>query len=223
MSELDSIASITVDIPDDFHSIDGWGFAVLVALESQTPKKYIGGLLGADMRLSWKFDPLEPGDGHSLSLFASSLVHSNLCMFTMIVSGDFIYIRRHLRDNKMFMGERFSKHRKPGLKKNISLQFEVRVTGCKIKKCGWHVLCKEGYFEELQKVNSGELVEAPFNSEHSGGVSKSTMDEFKQKEDVAAWDGMHNENFSMDEFKQEEDVAALDVIHHENSSSVSFQ
>lgn len=175
-------------------------------------------------KFEWKFDPPEPGDGPSLYLFASSSVYSNLCMFTMIMSGGFIYIQRHRRDNRGFIQERFCDHRKPEFKKNSLLQFEVRVKGCKIKKCRWHVLCKEGYLEELQKVNSREFVEAPFNSEHLGGLSKSTMDEFKKKEDVAAFDVMHNENFSsMDEFKQKEDVAALDVMHNENSSSVTFQ
>lgn len=187
MSALDSIASVTVDIPDDCRSIAGWGVAVIVALETQAPKhskETDKGFMKRDMRLSWKFDPWEPGDGPSLSLFASSSARNDLYLFIMTVSGDFIYIQQHPRgDRNLMSNNRFSKHRRPEFKENSSLQFEVRVKGCKIRKCGWRVL-----------RNNGVLIEEPFNFEHSSGFSK--LDEFEKEEEDAALDVLQNENFS---------------------------
>ena len=70
--------------------------------------------------------------------------------------------------------------------------------GCKIKKCGWRVLHKEDYLEDLE-VSNGENSAPPSNSKHFSGMCKSTLD--KLKEEVAAFDMQNieksNENLSL--------------------------
>ncbi|KAI5406817.1 hypothetical protein KIW84_053186 [Lathyrus oleraceus] len=203
VSKHDSFASVTVDIPADCLSSDWWGVAVLVALEAEAPQDSEEGAKSffmRSMRLWWKFDTLGPEDSPSLSLSAGSTAYSNLYLVTMVVSGDFIYIQRHRReDRRRFMHEEFSKHRKPEFKENSSLRFEVRVGGCKIRKCGWHMLCKEDYLEDLQMLNSGGLV-GPSDSGHSAGMNKSSVDESKGK-DITVLNVKNiersNENFSL--------------------------
>lgn len=203
MSKHDSFASVTVDIPADCLSSDWWGVAVLVALEAEAPqdsKEGAKSFFMRSMRLWWKFDTLGPEDSPSLSLSAGSTAYSNLYLVTMVVSGDFIYIQRHRReDRRRFMHEEFSKHRKPEFKENSSLRFEVRVGGCKIRKCGWHMLFKEDYLEDLQMLNSGGLV-GPSDSGHSAGMNKSSVDESKGK-DITVLNVKNiersNENFSL--------------------------
>lgn len=152
------------------------------------------------MRMRWNFDSLEPEDGSSLSLFSSSMANNKLYMFTMVGSGDFIYIRRHTRGEQKTMHKSFSKHRKPDFKENSLLHFEVQVEGCKIRKCGWSVLQKEDYLEDLKEVNNGELSMAPSNSELVSDMRKSTVDELKG-ENGTAFDEQQieksNENFSL--------------------------
>jgi len=55
------------------------------------------------MRLRWNLDTSEHEDGKSLTLFTSSGANNELYLFTMVVSGDFIYIRRHLRGEQKSM------------------------------------------------------------------------------------------------------------------------
>jgi hypothetical protein len=97
------------------------------------------------------------------------------------------------------MQEPFSKHRRPEFKENSSLRFEMCVTGCKIRKCGWRLLRKEDYLEDLQMLNNGGLVVAHF-SEHPDGMNKSSVNESKG-EDATALDVQtierSNENFSL--------------------------
>ncbi|KAI5406815.1 hypothetical protein KIW84_053184 [Lathyrus oleraceus] len=131
------------------------------------------------MRTRWNFDTLEPEDGSSLSLFSSSTANNKLYLFTMVRSGDFIYIRRHIRGEGKSKHRSFSKHRKPDFRENSLLRFEVQVEGCKIKKCGGRVLHKEYYLEDFKEVNNGELSMAPSNSEHVSGLCKSTVDRLK--------------------------------------------
>ncbi|RHN68956.1 putative leucine-rich repeat domain, L domain-containing protein [Medicago truncatula] len=203
VSKLDSVALVTVDIPDDCLSSDWWGVAVFVALEAEVPqdsKEATKGFLLRFMRLYWNFDTLGPEDGPSLSLSAGSTAYNDLYLITMVVSGDFIYIRRHRRGDRKSMQESFSKHRKPEFTENSSLRFEMRVTGCKIRKCGWRMLRKEEYLEDLQMLNSSGLVVAPSNSGHSAGMEKSSVDESNGK-DTTALDVLNiersNENFSL--------------------------
>ncbi|CAI8597805.1 unnamed protein product [Vicia faba] len=237
VSEADSIASITVKIPTDCRSSNGWAVAVFVALEEidesfqakekllDNTKQDLGGnqCIGylillivvisllicvwfripiktttKHMRMRWNFDTLEPEDGSSLSLFSSSTANNKLYLFTMVGSGDFIYIRRHTRGERKSMHKSFSKHRKPELRENSLLHFEVQVEGCKIRKCGWRVLHKEDYLEDLKEVNNGELSMAP--SEHVSGMCKSTVDKLKG-ENATAFDVQKieksNESFSL--------------------------
>lgn len=184
VSKLDSIASVTVDIPDDCRSSDWWGVAIFVALESQVPQhseETGDGFLARHMRLCWNFDTLGPEDVPSLSLLAGSTANNDIYLFTMVVSGDFIFIQRHLRGDEKFMRKHFSKHRRPEFREKSSLHFELRVRGCKIRKGRCHMLHKKDYFEDLQKVHNAE---APY-SDHSGGVSKSTLEEFNGEDDLA--------------------------------------
>jgi len=150
------------------------------------------------MRLRWNLDTPEHEDVKSLSLLSSSGANNELYLFTMVVSGDFIYIRRHLRGDHKSMRKSFSKHRKPEFRENSSLRFEVEVEGCKIKKCGWRVLHKEDYLEDIEVSNS-ENSAAPSNSKHFSGMHKSTLD--KLKEEIAAFDMQNieksNENLSL--------------------------
>ncbi|KAI5406819.1 hypothetical protein KIW84_053187, partial [Lathyrus oleraceus] len=152
------------------------------------------------MRMRWNFDTLEPEDGSSLSLFSNSTANNKLYLFTMVGSGDFIYIRRHTRGEGKSMHRSFSKHRKPEFRENSLLRFEVQVEGCKIRKCGWRVLHKEDYLEDLKEVNNGELSTAPSNSEHVSGMCESTMDKLKG-ENATAFDVQNieksNENFTL--------------------------
>ncbi|KAL5076220.1 hypothetical protein RYX36_015204 [Vicia faba] len=237
VSEADSIASITVKIPTDCRSSNGWAVAVFVALEEidesfqakekllDNTKQDLGGnqCIGylillivvisllicvwfripiktttKHMRMRWNFDTLEPEDGSSLSLFSSSTANNKLYLFTMVGSGDFIYVRRHTRGERKSVHKSFSKHRKPELRENSLLHFEVQVEGCKIRKCGWRVLHKEDYLEDLKEVNNGELSMAP--SEHVSGMCKSTVDKLKG-ENATAFDVQKieksNESFSL--------------------------
>lgn len=184
VSKLDSIASVTVDIPDDCFSSDWWGVAVFVALEDETlqdSEEAAESFVARHMRLCWNFDTLEPEHGPSLSLVTGSTARNDFYLFTLVVSGDFIYIRKHLIGDPKFKLEQFSKHRKPEFRENSSLRFEVQVTGCKIRKCQWRMLCKEDYLEDLHMLNSGGLVVAPSDSGHSAGMNKSSVDESKGK------------------------------------------
>nr|WIL59978.1 nodulation protein [Melilotus officinalis] len=201
VSNFDSSASVTVDIPDDCLSSDWWSVAVFVSLEAEVPQDSEEAAKGFPfryMRLCWNFDTLGPEDGPSLSLAAGSTSYNDLYLITMIVSGDFIYIRRHHRGLWKSMHEPFSKHRKPEFKENSSLRFEVQVRGCKIRKCWWRMLCKEDYLEDLQILNSSGLIAAPSDSGHSAGMDKSFVDESK---DTTALDVLNiersNENFSL--------------------------
>ncbi|MCI59402.1 TIR-NBS-LRR resistance protein, partial [Trifolium medium] len=83
------------------------------------------------------------------------------------------------------MQEPFSKHRRPEFKENSWLRFEMRVTGCKIRKCGWRLLHKKDYLEDLQMLNNGGLVLAPSDSGHSDGMNKSSVDESKGEDATA--------------------------------------
>jgi len=202
VSNFDSIASVTVDIPDDCLSSDWWSVAVFVALEAEVPQDSEEAAIGFQFRymhLCWNFDTLGPEDGSSLSLSAGSTSYNNLYLITMVVSGDFIYIRRHQRGLWKSMHEPFSKHRKPEFNENSSLRFEVKVKGCKIRKCWWRMLSKEDYMEDLQMMNRSGLV-APSDSGHSAGMDKSSLDESNGK-DTTALDASNiersNENFSL--------------------------
>ncbi|AES71665.2 hypothetical protein MTR_3g080450 [Medicago truncatula] len=150
------------------------------------------------MRLRWNLDTSEHEDDKSLSLFSSSGANNELYLFTMVVSGDFIYIRRHLRWDQKSMRESFSRHRKPEFRENCLLRFEVEVEGCKIKKCGWPVLHKEDYLEDLEVSNS-ENYAALSNSKHFSGMRKSRLD--KLIEEIDAFDMQNieksNENLSL--------------------------
>ncbi|XP_027341812.1 uncharacterized protein LOC113854789 [Abrus precatorius] len=189
VSKLDLIASVEVDIPDDCHSSDRWGVAIFVALEAQVPQDLKEmhedagfGPFGLKlMRLYWSFDVK---DGPSLSLSSFSTANNNLYLFTMIVSGDYIYIQRHHRWNNKFNRYLFSKHRKPEFKDKNMLCFEVKVEGRKIRKCEWCLLHKEDSLEALQNINNIELVDTkkPSDFEHSSGVNKSSMDEIKEED-----------------------------------------
>ncbi|XP_057445500.1 TMV resistance protein N-like isoform X2 [Lotus japonicus] len=186
ISKLDSFASVTVGIPDDCLSSDWWGVAVLVALDAQSPDE---GFMAKQMRMYWSFDT---EDGPSLSLASGSTANNDLYLFTLAVSDDFIYIRRHNRDDPPWWNrEHFSKHRKPELNENSLVCFEVHVGGCKIRKCRWRVLRKEDCIEDLQNVKGrGQPVKT-----RPRGESKLSMDEFKG-EDVIASEGS-KDNFSM--------------------------
>lgn len=71
--KADSIASVTVEIPDDFRLSDGWGVAVFVALEEIDE-----GFLARHMRLFWNFDTLEPEEGPSLSPVSGSSANNDM-------------------------------------------------------------------------------------------------------------------------------------------------
>jgi hypothetical protein len=79
VSKLDSIASVTVDIPDDCLSSDWWGVAVFVALKAEvsmdSEEASKGFVFSRSMRLYWNFDTLGPEDGPSLSLSAHSTAY----------------------------------------------------------------------------------------------------------------------------------------------------
>jgi len=74
----------------------------------------------------------------------------------------------------------------------------VEVEGCKIKKCGWRVLRKEDYLEDLEVSNS-ENYAAPSNSKHFSDMPKSRLDELI--EEIEAFDMQNieksNENSSL--------------------------
>ncbi|CAI8597808.1 unnamed protein product [Vicia faba] len=193
VSEADSIASITVKIPTGFRSNNRWAVVVFVALEE------IDEGFQARVKLLHNTKPdLEPEDGSSLSLFSSSIANNKLYLFTMVRSGDFIYIWRHIRGEGTSELRSFSKHRKPEFRENSLLRFEVQVEGCKIRKCVGRVVHKEDYLEDFKEVNNGELSMEPSNSEHISGMCESTVDELKG-ENATAFDVQNieksNENF----------------------------
>lgn len=180
VSKLDTFVSVTVGIPDDCHSSDWWGVSVLVALDAGATDE---DPVAKQMRFYWIFDSLEPEDDPSLSLASGSTANNDLYLFTMVVSGDFIYIRHHLRGDQKWKQQLFSKHRKPELKENSLVRFKVQVGGCKIRKCVWRVLREEDFGKDLQKVNSS----SQSYTTRSRGLSKPTVGEF-QGQDVTSSD-----------------------------------
>ncbi|XP_061338269.1 TMV resistance protein N-like [Gastrolobium bilobum] len=179
-SESDSFASVTMEVPDDCRSSDWWGVVVFFALEA--PEFTTDN----PMLLIWSFESQDPADGTSLFLVAVSTESKELHMLTMIVSGDYIYIRRHQIGNSELNGRPFSKHPKRELREIRMLRFEVVTPGCKIRKCRWRVLRKEDSLQELQMLYNSKLFETPSDSEHSSGMSKSTMDESEGVEATAS-------------------------------------
>ncbi|XP_057762002.1 TMV resistance protein N-like isoform X2 [Arachis stenosperma] len=164
-SELESSASITVDIPNECCEGKWWGIAVFLAfkpLESSTNFP--------SLKFGWSFgaSSTDPEVGSSFLYLSSNAVkaHYDCCLVTMIVSENYIYIQLHHRSyDNVSESKPFSKHRKPNFSENSRVRFSVQGEEINMKECGYHVFGNEDFRNKFSFKLNRESTVTPNSSD----------------------------------------------------------